>query len=205
MVSGLRQTLEDSWIALRGRFFPFTASLFVIVLGSVFLLEYSDRIDSNMPLTAFALRIVALFFSSFAVMVIIRYTLAVVEGAPFGKKEIQALTPRWLSFIGATLTLLLVVLLGTIAFIVPGLYLLTRYGFVPHIIIDGEQSIRDAFKKSVSYTENRRWELFRVFLLVGVLNVLGAALFLVGLIITLPLSVVLMTKVYRAFKGAVEV
>jgi uncharacterized membrane protein len=79
-----------------------------------------------------------------------------------------------------------------------------RYGFVPQIIVDGEQSIQGAFKKSVSYTEGRKWELLRVYLLAVIINIVGAAVFLVGLIITLPLTYIMLTKVYRGFKQDFE-
>jgi uncharacterized membrane protein len=176
----------------------------MVLLGCVFLAEYSDRIDGTMPLTAFALRIVTFFFTSFAAMVLIRYALAVVDGGSFGKEEIKKLTPRWLSFVGGGLGLAVVVVVGLAALIVPGVYIFLRYGFVPQIIVDGEQSIQGAFKKSVSYTEGRKLELLRVYLLAVLLNIVGAAVFLVGLIITLPLTYVMLTRVYRGFKQDFE-
>lgn len=204
MITSTRRLLEESWVTLRSRFFPFTASIFALILGAVFLIEYSDRIDGTMPLTGFALRIVTFFFVSFAAMVVIRYALHVVDALPFGMKDVKELQPRWLSFIGTGLTFALVLLIGTVAFIIPGIYALTRYGFAVQIIVDGEQSIRDAFKKSVSYTENRRWELLRVYLVALVLNALGALLFLVGLIVTVPLTYIMLTKVYRMFRHDFE-
>lgn len=200
----MRQLLENSWGTLRVRFFPFTASIFLLILGVVFLTEYSDRIDGTMPLTGLALRIVVFFFSSFAAMVLIRYAFQIVDGKAFGKPEVKALMQRWLSFVGASLALAVITIVGTVAFIIPGIYIFLRYGFVPQIVVDGEQTMQSAFKKSASYTEGRKWELLRIYLLAIILNILGGAVFLVGLIITLPLTYIMLTKVYRGFKQDFE-
>ena len=55
---------------------------------------------------------------------------------------------HWSSLLGATIFACLGIFVGTCLFIIPGLYLMVKWIFVSHYIVDGLKSIGDAFSSS---------------------------------------------------------
>lgn len=80
----------------------------------------------------------------------------------------------------------MLVFLGFLVFIIPGLYLSLRYAFVPTLIIDKKMSIIKAFRESSSMTHGIKWELFAYFLVLFfacfLIILLGILTFFIGII-----------------------
>lgn len=87
--------------------------------------------------------------------------------------------------------------IGLILLIVPGCYILARYGFFPFFIIDKEAGPIEALKLSAKATEGIRWPIFLLFLACLGLDILGFLLLGVGLLITIPITLLALAKVYR--------
>jgi len=90
--------------------------------------------------------------------------------------------------IGASILFGLMVVVGLLLLIVPGIYLALRYGQFMHAIVDRDLGVMDAFSYSSSLTSNNRLNL----LLLNLLNlgIIIAAVIAcgVGLIFALPLA-----------------
>lgn len=99
-------------------------------------------------------------------------------------------------FVSSILTGLAVVL-GLILLIIPGIYIAVRLQFAMFYIVDKDAGIMDALKMSWNLTKTGLLNLFLFDLLLVVLNFAGALLFGLGLLITVPLSCVAMTLLYR--------
>ncbi len=89
------------------------------------------------------------------------------------------------------------VLAGLILFIVPGLYLWARYGFYFFFVLDKESGPIEALSQSAEATEGIRWQVFLLFLACAGLNILGALCFGVGLLVTVPITLLALAIVYR--------
>lgn len=103
----------------------------------------------------------------------------------------------FLTWIIANLLFGLMFAIGLILFIVPGLYVWARYGLFPFFIVDKGVGPIEALKLSSKATEGVRWEIFLLFLACTGLNILGFLIFGVGLLFTIPISLLAITKVYR--------
>ncbi|OGI21936.1 MAG: hypothetical protein A2808_02195 [Candidatus Moranbacteria bacterium RIFCSPHIGHO2_01_FULL_55_24] len=95
----------------------------------------------------------------------------------------------------------LMVIIGLIFLIVPGIYLGLRYYFLSYVFVDKKTSIGEAFSQSSKLTEGKKWDLFGFFLLLIALNILGALLFLVGLVVTIPLTTLAIVYAYVSLAG----
>lgn len=91
----------------------------------------------------------------------------------------------------------LMVAVGMILLVVPGVLLALRYCLFPFLILDQNLDAIAALKRSAQLTEGVRGELFVFGLLLMVLNLLGALAFGIGLFATLPTSAVAAAYVYR--------
>lgn len=104
--------------------------------------------------------------------------------------------PFW-KYLGASVLAALVVLAGFILLIVPGIIAALALSFVSFVVIDRGLSPIEALKESARITKGYRLELLLFFLLLAVINILGAVALLVGLLVSVPVSHLAMTHAYR--------
>ena len=91
-----------------------------------------------------------------------------------------------------------VVIVGLVAFILPGIYLATRLQFYKFIVIEHpDMGIVDIFKLSNTYSIGHFWQLFAFLILIIMLNIVGALFFGVGLLITVPLTLIANAVIYK--------
>jgi uncharacterized membrane protein len=91
----------------------------------------------------------------------------------------------------------IIVIIGLILVIVPGVIAALALIFATYLVVDRNMSPIEAMKESVKITKGHRLELFLLALGLMALNVLGALALLVGLVITVPVSLLAIAHAYR--------
>ena len=109
--------------------------------------------------------------------------------------------PFW-KYLGASILLGLAVGIGFVLLIVPGVILGLMFMFSTFVVIDRELGPIEALKESNRITYGHKWRLLGFTLVLLLVNVLGAIALLVGLLVTIPVSSLAFTHVYRALSGA---
>ena len=111
--------------------------------------------------------------------------------------------PHFISWVVASILVGLMFFIGLILFIVPGFYVLARFGLFPFFILDKHLGPIEAIRQASQATEGPRirWQLFLLFLTIIVLNLLGLFIFGVGLLITVPVTSLALAIVYRQLTG----
>lgn len=90
----------------------------------------------------------------------------------------------------------LIIIGGLILLIVPGFIFLLTYAFAPIMSLDKGIAIKEALKKSKETLKNNKIELFGLFFVLVLINILGALAFGIGILITYPLAVISYMFVY---------
>ena len=108
--------------------------------------------------------------------------------------------PFW-KFLGAELSVGVVVLIGLVLLIVPGIIAILTFLFVPYIVIDKQLNPIEALKESARITKGARWELLLLVLLAFVLNIVGAIALLVGLFVSIPVTTLALVHAYRTLEA----
>jgi len=98
-----------------------------------------------------------------------------------------------------------IVILGTILLIIPGIYLAIRLWFYDYFIVDRKAGIIESLRRSWRITQGNVWNLFLFFLLLVGINLLGTLCLLVGLFATLPTTMIAIASVYRKLLAQFEV
>ena len=93
------------------------------------------------------------------------------------------------------------VFLGTLALIIPGLVIAAMYKFTYLFIIDKRMEFWPAMKASHAVVRNDYLGFTWFLILAFLLNVLGFLCLLVGLLVTLPVTVAAITVAYREIVG----
>lgn len=105
-------------------------------------------------------------------------------------------------YLGLSLVVGAVVGVGTVLFIIPGLILATRLIFSTFILIDTNISITESIKESWAITKGNFWKILLLLCSVCVVNIIGAMLFYVVLLVTIPVSTWALIYVYRKLSQA---
>lgn len=100
-------------------------------------------------------------------------------------------------YVMCTLVYGVIVLIGCILLIVPGIIWSIKYQFAPLLVVDKGMGAMDAIKASGDMTSGYKWDLFIFWIVLVVINVIGALALLIGLFVTIPISWLAYIWVYR--------
>ncbi len=115
--------------------------------------------------------------------------LKMIRNQDFGWTDLFSQANRFLVYLHAAIKLGIMMVVGIILLIIPGLYIGLKYWPVMYLIIDRyDLKVKEAFKLAAKMTEGIKWQVLAVELVIGALNVGAAMIFWVGLIITVPMS-----------------
>ncbi len=101
----------------------------------------------------------------------------------------------------ASLLISLFVALGTLACIIPGLVLAAMYKFTYLFIFDKRMDFWPAMQASHAVVKNDYVGFTLFLVLLGLINLLGALCCIVGVFVTIPLSIAAITAAYRDIVG----
>ncbi len=88
-------------------------------------------------------------------------------------------------------------ILAGILLIFPGIYFAIKYKFFIYFILDKSNNAGESLKASAIITRNHMWKLFLFYILIFIINIIGVLVIGVGLLVTLPLSMLAEAHVYR--------
>ena len=135
-------------------------------------------------------------------MGLITFALAAHENVQsVGWKTLWAPQKFW-KFLAASVMVAGIVIVGLILLVVPGIIAALGLMFTKYLIIDTDLGPVEALKESWSMTKKHLGHLFLLVLALIAINIAGAIAFLVGLLVTVPLSMLAVAHVYRALRHA---
>lgn len=106
-------------------------------------------------------------------------------------------TPSLINYILTSIMSAVIVLIGLILFIVPGIIFALRVQFSKYLVIDKGLGPVEAIQKSWKMTKGVSFNLFLFAILLMFINILGLLAFIVGLFISIPLTMVANAFIYR--------
>ena len=105
------------------------------------------------------------------------------------------------STLAANVVITIVVFLGMLLFIIPGLILAAMYNFTFLFIIDKKYSYKQAMRASAAVVKQDYFGYIIFLIALGLLNVAGVLCLVVGLLVTVPVSMAAITIAYRDVVG----
>jgi uncharacterized membrane protein len=111
---------------------------------------------------------------------------------------------RYLSVLGATILVLLIIAGGMILLIVPGISWAIKYQFTVPLIIDKKLGVMEAMRRSGEMTKGRKWSLFGFDLTMLGIVILGAICLGVGILVAMPVAGLALIDLYDKLQTAVS-
>ena len=187
---GWTKTLDNA-----GLFIPLTLLVIVIYFffSTNFSFHFSGQTSQLHPLST-----------------LLQYVFDAAVGLGFAAislKVIDQKKPVWndllvsdqyiLRYLGATIIYTIITVAGTILFIIPGVYLSLKYGLFRYFILDKNVGIGESFHLSGQATSGIKLTLIAFYFILGLINVIGFLCLGIGLLITIPLTILAEVHVYR--------
>ena len=148
-------------------------------------------------LVAFLISILFLLGQMVLQLGMVKVSLDLVDRGKAEFSELYMSYPKLLNFLVASIVYGFVVVLGLILFVIPGIYLIIRYQFYTYYILDKNASAIDSLHMSADMTRGNILNLFLLSIIIVFINILGAILLFVGLLFTIPMSMMVYAYLYR--------
>ncbi len=91
----------------------------------------------------------------------------------------------------------MMVTIGMVFFIIPGIYFLIKYGFYEQLIVDKNVGIFESFRQSAEITQGSKWHIFGLLFIFWCINITACFFCCLGLLVTYPALVLAQIYVYR--------
>lgn len=130
--------------------------------------------------------------------------LKAVHGGTPEYRDLLAKPYLFWRYLGASILFSIGIGIGLILLIVPGIYLMLRYGYYAAAMVDRDEGLMESFETSSRITEGQRLNLLLLGLALLAINVLGLIPFGLGLLITVPVSALAAIYVYRILRAAAD-
>lgn len=198
------EAIRFGWTTTKDNLSLFIKILLPVAFIFIGLGIMREALEESAPVASFAISMVSWIFGIFIGMGFIKIVLDLVDG----RKPImdQFFSQRLLFFKYFWTSILygLIVFAGFLLLIIPGLIWIFKYQFAAYLVIDKGIGPRDAIRRSGRITQGAKWDLFLLSILLQWINMAGILFFVVGLFITIPVSMLATAYVYRTLLNQEE-
>ena len=181
-------------------------SQFWLLVGLIigFTIVYSLLLIFTVPakgesigISSIIVSILSLFLICLFMMGYLKNCMQTLDGEEPQFSSYGQVSRKLLTFLIAYFIFSLIITIGSVLLIVPGVYLALRLQFFYAFITDDDAGIIDSFKKSWIITKGNTLQLFIVMLIMILINFLGSLVLIIGVFVSVPLVVLMYGQVYR--------
>ncbi len=192
-----REAIKFGWETLKKNF-GFLVSIIAIYLVISFVPDFvAKRAMEINPLIGYFLYIGGYVLMIVALIGLVKISLKLYDNEKAKVSDIFSHYRLFFKYLIASIVYALIVLVGLILLIVPGIIFMLKYYFFDYFVVDKGYGPIEALKKSAEITKGNRLNLFMFILLILFINILGMFFFFIGLIITIPITILATAFVYR--------
>lgn len=108
---------------------------------------------------------------------------------------------HFFSYVGTTILFVIIVLIGLVLLIVPGIIAALSFMFAPYLVIDKGLGPVSALKESARITKGNRLRVLALMGAVALVSLLGLLALIVGLLVAIPVTSLAYISAYRRFSA----
>jgi uncharacterized membrane protein len=193
------------WNAFKKDFKFFLGLLVIVVAVNMFFSIVMSSFSEEAPKAlVLAVSIIFGIANMLVAMGIIKISLKFCDQEPARYGDLYSTYPLLLNYLAGSIIYGIMVSVGLVFLVVPGLYLAVKYQFYEYLIIDKGKGPIEAIKMSAILTQGVKWNLVLFWLMLAGINILGMLALGIGLIATVPVSWLAMAYVYRRLQLQAE-
>ncbi len=196
-----KEAIAFGWEKAVGNIGYFAGMLFILIAVSM-MPQFIAGAFGKVKLFAIIIALAGVVLQIEVKLGMIKSMVAFADGRkPVIGELFSCFDKRILNVFAASLLYGLMVFLGTLLLIVPGIILGIKFMFFSYFIVDKNAGIIESLEKSAALTNGSKTNIFLLALLLWLINAAGALCLGVGLIITIPVSMLAVAFVYRKLEA----
>ena len=193
------------WSTLKKNFRFFLGLLAIIVMANVLISLIMSSFSEVAPVVlVISTGVISWLLDLLIGIGIIKISLEFCDQERARHVDLFAGFPNLLNYLAGLIIYGIMVAVGLIFFVVPGLYLAVKYQFYGYLIVDKGMGPIDAIKMSGVLTEGVKRNLVLFWLMLAGINILGMLALGVGLIASVPVTWLATAYVYRRLQLQAE-
>lgn len=195
----ISEVLATSWKALKSQIWVLVGLLIGYTIISGIISSFTSPSD---PMDFFSIRsiigwIIALIIGGLFSMGYIKNLFQTLDGIEPQFSAYGQQAPKLLTFIIANIIYSIIVIVGLIIFIIPGIYLAIRLQFFMAFIVQENAGIMESLRMSWNITKGNAMQLFLLSLAMIGITIVGLILLIVGIFVAVPLCYMMYCYVFR--------
>lgn len=192
-----KEAFSYGWGKMKENFWFFVIALIVVFVAAGIFSSLQVYFSKTLVGLGILFTLIRIFVQIAISVGLVTITLKVFNNQkPVLNDFVANINLTWNYFLGG-LVYMLIVLGGLILLIVPGIMWAMSYQMFGYFIIDKKMKPMEALRESRKITKGSRWNLFFFCILAGLINILGAIVFGIGLFATVPMTSMASVWVYK--------
>lgn len=200
----ISDAISFGWDKVKAHLGFFVLAFLIIGAVSVLLNFGTNYFKEEQPLISSLIQLVSVVVNLLLSIGILKVGLDISEGKEPQFSEIFSQTSYLIPYLIASIIVEVVVGIGFLLLIVPGVILMLKFMFCGYFIVDKDSGIMESLKHSSTITDGVKWKLLLFVLVLAVINGIGALLLGIGLLITAPLGLMATIWVYKQLLSQTE-
>jgi uncharacterized membrane protein len=191
----MSEAINFGWEVTKSNFLFLLGVL--LIAGLVGALPQAGGNRNEASALSCVLGLVSFVLNTIISMGLTKITLEFVDRQSPSFGDLFAPAPLFLNFFVAELICGFLVAVGLVFFIIPGIIVAIVFGFYSFLIVDHGLGPIEALSRSAEITKGARMSLFLFGLLILGINFLGLLALVIGLFVTVPISMIAWAYVFR--------
>lgn len=197
----ISQALSFGWNTMKKNLGFFIVLIIILIVVSAIPNSLTTLTQKDYPALALIFTLVSLVLNIILEIGVTNISLKFAQGEKPTYNDLFSKINLFLNFLGGSILFGLIVMVGLFLFVIPGIYWALKYQFYAYLIVDKGMGPIEALKESGRITQDAKWSLLGLYLLVLLINIAGALVLLVGLFATIPTTMVAYAAVYKKLSG----
>lgn len=193
----LEEAFRFGWDTMKKNYFIFLSLFFIQIIFYILRIAINLMIRKQDYGASIAESVVFYIISSILSLGTYYVMLQLVKGKKTSPADLFTPLPFSLQYIAASLLHILIMVAGFILLIIPSIIWGIKFGYFGYIIAEKKVGPIEALKQSAAITKGNILSLFLFNAVCTIINIAGALCLVVGLFITIPMTMLASAYVYR--------
>ncbi len=198
-----RQSIQFGWDTMKNHFW-FFINVFLIVIAVQMVPILLGEIDGPAAYLVLPVNLLVMIVGLVLQMGVIKICLKFCSGIPGELSDLLSCFPLFFRFLIGQFLYNLLIMLGFFLLVVPGIYWAIKYQLFSYLIVEEGMGPVEAMEKSGQITRGAKWDLFVFAILLGLINLAGLLCLYIGLLVTIPVSMIAMAHMYKTLRWRYE-
>lgn len=200
----IEEAIRYGWGVMKANIWFFVGVLIVawVIVGIPHAI--ANALQNQSGGLSFLFRIVGWIAGTIISIGMITIALKFLDNQPPKFEDLFSFKPYFWKFLGGSILTGLVVWAGMILLIIPGIYWAIKFQYFGYFVVEQGCDPVDSMRRSSRITHTVKWKLFGFGIVLALINVVGAVCLLVGLFVTVPVTMLAYASVYRKLLAQTE-